>query len=82
MSPPLVFLAAAAFAGWAAVGYIAYLHRAPVRNQILPDTLGKVPRVSHAVAGDTAWLTRGTLPSVSGRIWFRTGARCLSLIHI
>ena len=56
MSPPLVFLAAAAFAGWAAVGYIAYLHRAPVRNQILPDTLGKVPRVSHAVAGDTAWL--------------------------
>jgi hypothetical protein len=38
LSPPLVVLAAAAFAGGAAAGYIAYLDRSPVLQKHVPGT--------------------------------------------
>ena len=38
LSPSLAVLAAAAFAGGAAAGYIAYLHRSPILHKHLPGT--------------------------------------------
>ena len=65
LSPPLVVLAAAAFAGGVAAGYITYLHRSPVLARHIPGTAawpqqGVVAVVTCALFGYAFWRHRRT----------------------
>jgi len=60
LSPSLAVLAAAAFAGGVAAGYIAYLHRSPTLHQHLPGTAAwpqqlNVAALAGAVFGYAYW---------------------------
>ena len=60
LSPSLAVLAAAAFAGGAAAGYIAYLHRSPILHKHLPGTAAwpqqlVVAALAGAVFGYAYW---------------------------
>jgi putative drug exporter of the RND superfamily len=47
-----------------------------LRNQILPDTFGKVPGVSYAVTGDTASLTTTSTRRTPACPWCSASSRC------